>query len=133
MARFFKHILFLISSVFLLTSCQEGGDAGDLLGQWRMTGTDNRYLSFAGSVALVRYVDNSTYQLSGEVYANFQHVGDSLFIQCYSITAAPTDTAVVENAYGFQPFNNIRLKVESLNGDELVLSSHGRFWSFQKY
>ena len=32
MAKFYKHLLLLTSAFLLLSSCQEGGDAGDLLG-----------------------------------------------------------------------------------------------------
>ena len=101
MARFYKKILltsalfllpsslFLLpSSLFLLTSsCQEGREAGDLLGQWRQTGTDDCYVSFAGAVAL--FHDGQ----GRKVFANFQHVGDSLMIQCHSIEGLATDTA----------------------------------------
>ena len=45
MAKFFKYIFLLTSYIFLL-SCQEGGDAGDLLGQWRLSGSDTQYISF---------------------------------------------------------------------------------------
>lgn len=55
----------------------------------------------------------------GEVFGNFQHVGDSLFIQCYSIKELQTDTTIVEESYGFRPFNNIRLKIESIDDDNL--------------
>jgi hypothetical protein len=43
------------------------------------------------------------------------------------------DTIVVERTFGFSPFNNIRLKIESINTDHLVLSKDGRIWSFEKY
>ena len=32
-----------------------------------------------------------------------------------------------------RPFTNIRLKIEKLNDDDLVLSKDGRTWSFYKY
>lgn len=69
----------------------------------------------------------------GEVFGNFQHVGDSLFIQCYSIKEQQTDTAIVEESYGFRPFNNIRLKIESIDDDNLLISKGDRKWSFYKY
>ena len=68
-----------------------------------------------------------------EIYANFQHNGDSLFIQCISINASAADTAIIENSFGFKPFNDIRLKINTLNDDDLVLSKDGKTWSFYKY
>jgi len=75
----------------LLTSCQESREAGDLLGQWRQAGLDNHYISFSGSIIWIKDLSQ------GPVYGNFQHTGDSLFIQCYSAKALPMDTAIVEN------------------------------------
>ena len=126
MARFFKYIFLLTSSIFLL-SCQEGGDAGDLWGQWRLTGSDTQYISFSGSIVWVKNLGDN------ELYGNFQHTGDSLFIQCYSIKGLPEDTAMVEERFGFRPFNNIRLKIEELSSDRLQLSRDNRTWRFDKY
>lgn len=129
MARFFKRCI--VAAAILLTACQEGGDAGDLLGQWRMTGSDSRYLSFSGSIAEFRLVENNN--LMSEVFGNFQHVGDSLFIHCYSIYGGKNDTLTVEQEFGFRPFDNIRLRIDGLDGDHLTLSKDGRLWSFYKY
>ena len=126
MARFFKYIFLLTSSIFLL-SCQEGGDAGDLLGQWRLSGSDTQYISFSGSIVWIKNLGEN------ELYGNFQHTGDSLFIQCYSINGIPQDTALVENTFGFRPFNNIRLKIETLSSDRLLLRKDNQTWSFDKY
>lgn len=122
-----SYILLLTSSIFLLTSCQEGGEAGDLFGMWHMSDSGTGYLSFSGSVSL--------FQTSVEkrVYGNFQHQGDSLFIQCYSAKELKSDTIMVEESFGFKPFNNIRVKIESLNGDVMVLSKDGQKWNFYKY
>ena len=127
MAKFCKYLFLLTSSIILLSSCQEGGEAGDLFGQWRLKGSDTQYVSFSGSVALFRMTDDT------EIYANFQHNGDSLFIQCISINASAADTAIIENSFGFKPFNDIRLKINALNDDDLVLSKDGQTWSFYKY
>ena len=126
MARFFKYIFLLTSSIFLL-SCQEGGDAGDLWGQWRLTGSNTQYISFSGSIVWIKNLGEN------ELYGNFQHTGDSLFIQCYSINGIPQDTALVENTFGFRPFNNIRLKIEELSSDRLQLSRDNHTWRFDKY
>ncbi|MBO7047096.1 MAG: hypothetical protein J6W38_12260 [Prevotella sp.] len=126
MVRFFKSSVLLLC-MLLLSSCQEGGEAGDLFVQWRLAGHDTQYISFSGSITLLRSTDET------EVFGNFQHVGDSLFIQCYSIEALPLDTVVVEQTFGFSPFNNIRLRIENINSDRLVLSKDGRIWSFDKY
>lgn len=125
MARFFKTTILLLG--ILLASCQEGREAGDLLGQWRMTGSDTKYVSFSGTFVKFAILKG------GEVYGNFQHVDDSLFIKCYSIEATPSDTSLVEGDYGLAPFDNIRLKIETLNGDELILSKGNRIISFYKY
>lgn len=125
MARFFKTTILLLG--ILLASCQEGREAGDLWGQWRMTGSDTKYVSFSGTFVKFAILKG------GEVYGNFQHVDDSLFIKCYSIEATPSDTSLVEGDYGLAPFDNIRLKIETLNGDELILSKGNRIISFYKY
>ena len=130
MARFFKHLLALASYLLLLTSsisCQEGGEAGDFFGQWRMKGTEGKYISFSGSTTWLKSMGE------GDVFGNFQHVGDSLFIQCYSIKGIPEDTTLVENSFGFRPFNNIRLKIETLNSDRLLLRKDNQTWCFDKY
>ena len=125
MARFFKTLILL--SLLLLAACQEGGEAGDLFGQWRMKGTDNRYVSFSGSVVLFRSTDG------GSVYGNFQHVGDSLFLQCYSIYGTPADTLLIEGHYGFNSFSDIRLRITTLDDESLNLADGSRTWSFYKY
>ena len=130
MARFSK--LFILCAVILLVACQEGREAGDLLGQWRLKGSDTNYLSFSGSVALFRDISFSDLA-KGQIYGNFQHKGDSLFIQCYSVRETASDTTVVENNFGFRPFNNIRVKVAALDKDQLVLTKDGQTWSFEKY
>ena len=127
MAKYSKYLFLLTSSLLLLTSCQEGGDAGDLFGQWRMKGSDTQYISFSGPIVEFRSINE------GEVFGNFQHVGDSLFIQCYSIYEDPVDTLVIENTFGFKPLNNIRLQVTTLDDDNLVLVKDNRIWSFYKY
>ena len=127
MAKYFKHILLLTSYFLLLTSCQEGSEAGDLFGQWRQTGSDTNYMSFSGSVALFRT------SVEGRVYGNFQHKGDSLFIQCYSVEGLRSDTVIVEESFGFKPFNNIRVKIEALDNDHLILKNDQHSWTFNKY
>lgn len=136
MARSYKtlihhtsYIILLISSIILLASCQEGSKAGDLLGQWRMDRTDNQYISFSGGIVWLQEIPEK----EKGVYGNFQHQGDSLFIQCYSKEALKSDTTMVEESFGFKPFNNIRVKIEVLNEDILVLSKEGQKWNFYKY
>ena len=108
-------------------SCQEGREAGDLWGQWRKKDSDRQYISFSGSVVMFRHTE------FGGVYGNFQHTGDSLFIQCYSNGGRASDTTMVEDAFGLKPFKDIRVKIETLNGDILVLNKDNQFWSFYKY
>ena len=141
MAKFYKishrsqrshRYFFLLITLFtihysLFTSCQEGGDAGDLLGQWRLEGSDTKYVSFSGSIVWIKNLNEN------ELYGNFQHVGDSLFIQCYSIEGQPSDTTIIENRFGFRPFNNIRLKIEALSTDHLLLRKDNQTWNFDKY
>lgn len=130
MVRYFKCLV--IFSFLLLISCQEGREAGDLLGQWRLAGSDDKYLSFSGSVSLFRLVSADRTE-TGTVFGNFQHVRDSLFIQCYSVSGAPSDTALVEDAFGFRPFEDIRVKIEVLDGDVLVVSKGDQTWNFNLY
>jgi hypothetical protein len=127
MARFFKYLLPLTSCLLLLTSCQEGGEAGDLLGQWRLADSDTKYISFSGSITWIKNLNEN------EVYGNFQHQGDSLFIQCFSKTGIAADTILIEKTFGFGPFSNTRLKIEKLDGDNLVLNKDNQRWSFYKY
>ena len=75
MARYCK--LLILFAFLCFASCQEGREAGDLLGQWRLAGSDMNYLSFSGSVALFRNSEST----DNQVYGNFQHKGDSLFIE----------------------------------------------------
>lgn len=125
MARFYK--LISLFAIILLSSCEEGRDAGNLYGLWRMSGSETKYISFSGSITSIKSL------VEGEVFGNFQHVGDSLFIQCYSKDELLSDTIMIESSYGFKPFNNIRLRIESVDNDNLVLSKGGKIWSFYKY
>ena len=127
MARFSKYFFLLTSSIILLTSCQEGGDAGDLLGQWRLEGHDDMYVSFSGTITQFRKNNGQ------KVFAKFQHKGDSLFMQCSSIYKEKTDTTMVEDEYGMKPFTNIRLRIDAVDGDRLLLSKDGQHWAFEKY
>ena len=128
MAKFYKKLLLPLST-FLLLSCQEGREAGDLHGMWRLKGSDTEYISFSGSVALFRNGKGT----DTEVFANFQHQGDSLFIQCFSKKGEPQDTIMVEESFGFKPFNNIRLKIAALDADNLVIAKGSRMWNYEKY
>ena len=137
MARYFKyftHLFFIyylfFSAALLTSSCQEGGEAGDLFGQWRLTESDSKYMCFSGRVSLFRTFKDG--QLL-EVYGNFQHQGDSLFIQCVSTKGNPTDTVIVEEGYGFTPFTDIRTKIVTLDSDRLILSKGNQKWIFEKY
>ena len=127
MERYYNKIrcwIVLIPTLLLVASCQEGRDAGDLLGQWRLT--DTQYVSFSGSIVSFRNGGN-------EVFGNFQHVGDSLFIQCSSIKKDKLDTLMVENEFGMKPFTNIRVKIDALDSDHLLLSKDTQRWSLRKY
>ena len=125
MARYYK--ILCLFTLLCLSACQEGGDAGSLLGQWRMKGSDTQYVSFSGSVSLFRLMGK------GEIFGNFQHVGDSLFVQCVSVKGVKKDTAIVEDTFGFKPFSDIRVRIETLDSEDLVLSKDGKVWAFYKY
>ena len=130
MARFCKELTYIMLTLLLaLSSCQEGHEAGDLLGQWKREGVDNQYIAFSGNIVLMRNVGQR------EVFGNFQHVGDSVFIQCYSINGdeAEADKQLVEETFNFKPFNNIRLRIATLNGNALVLTSKEKTWNFKVY
>ena len=130
MARYFKFlaigVLFTIH-YSLFTSCQEGGDAGDLWGQWRLEGHDDMYVSFSGTITQFRKNNGQA------VFAKFQHEGDSLFMQCSSIYGEKSDTTFVEDDFGMKPFTNIRLRIDALDSDRLLLSKDGQHWAFEKY
>ena len=130
MAKYYKFFLYTLITFhlsLLMSSCQEGHDAGNLLGQWRLDNYDSKYVSFSGSVALIKDIN------TGAVNGNFQHVGDSLFIQCYSEKKQWSDTITVEESFGFKPFNNIRVKIAALDNDQLVITKGSQTWSFHKY
>jgi hypothetical protein len=127
MAKYFKYLISLTSFLLLLTSCQEGGDAGDLFGQWRLDGSDSKYISFSVNVTWLQDLE------VGEIYGTFQHQGDSLFMQCYSKKGEERDSIVVEQSFGFTPVNNIRLRIVTLDNDNLTLSKDGKTWKFYKY
>ena len=130
MAKYFKYIAisyWLLAVGTLFTACQEGSDAGDLLGQWRLTEKTDLYVSFSGPITEFR-------KNNGEiVFAKFQHVGDSLFMQCSSIYKLKSDTIMVEEEIGMKPFTNIRVKIDALDADRLLLSKDGRHWTLEKY
>ena len=96
-------------------------------GQWQLDGSDSQFISFSGSVTQLKNIGE------GEVYGNFQHQGDSLFMQYYSKKGEKTDTIVVEQSFGFRPFNNVRVRIATLDNDHLVLTKDNRTWSFCKY
>lgn len=131
MARFSKHLILVTSYIFLLTStlssCQEGGNAGDLLGQWRLEGYEDMYVSFSGTITQFRKANGQ------QVFAKFQHVGDSLFMQCSSIKKEKSDTTMVEDEYAMKPFTNIRVKIDALDSQRLLLSKGNQHWTFEKY
>ena len=126
MAKFCKLLPFYFLTL-LLFSCQEGGEAGDLLGQWRLTDSDTKYISFSGSITWIKNLNDN------EVYGNFQHQGDSLFMQCFSKLGIAADTTLIEQTFGFGPFTDIRLKIDKLDDDNLVLSKGNQRWNFYKY
>ena len=127
MARFFRSFIVTLTCITIFTACQEGHEAGELLGQWRMAGSDTKYIRFSGNLTFISDLS------AGGVWGHFQHEGDSLFIQCYSIDALPSDTALVEETYGFKPFTNIRLRIDKIDSDNLILSKGNDTWAFYKY
>ena len=132
MAKFYKFFLPLYLFTFLLLSCQEGRDAGDLFGQWQMT--DSKYVSFSNSIVVFRSVNSNV--RDGEVYGTFEHVGDSLFIHFYSITdvtGTPEDIDLIENVFGLKPFGNIRFRIDALDDDQLLLSKDNQHWKLIKW
>jgi len=126
MARLCR-LLMLVAALLAATSCQEGGEAGDLFGQWRLDGSDQHYLNFSGSLVLFCSLTD------GNVYGTFSHEGDSLFIRAYSIEGVPQDTVCVEQIFGFTPFQDIRLRIATLSSERLLLTQGSRNWAFSKY
>jgi hypothetical protein len=85
------------------------------------------YVSFSGTITQFRKNNGQ------QVFAKFQHVGDSLFMQCSSIMQIKSDTTFVEDDFGMKPFTNIRLKIDALDDDRLLLSKNGQRWILEKY
>ena len=131
MAKYYK--LLAVGCWLLAASCQEGGDAGDLWGQWRMTDSNAKYLSFSGSITWLKDMDMIGNKENAGVYGNFQCIGDSLFIHFYSRMKEKADTIMVEQSFGLKPFTNIRVKIDVLDNERLLLSKDGQHWSFEKY
>ena len=67
------------------------------------------------------------------MWGNYSREGDSIYIQCYSLYGRLNDTIIVEEQFGFKPFNDIRMRIETLNSERLVLSKDGKVWSFYQY
>ena len=131
MVKFYKtlalRLTFIVYCSLFIVSCQQGSEAGDLLGQWRLEGRDDMYVSFSGTITQFR-------QNKGQqVFAKFQHEGDSLFMQCSSIYQEKSDTTFVEDDFGMKPFTNIRLRIDALDSNHLLLSKDGQHWSLEKY
>ncbi len=124
MARYFKTLL--LAAACVMASCQEGREAGDLLGQWRLDGSSTEYMCISGEIVQFRS------QVSGSSWAKFQHRGDSLFIQCYSY-GQRSDTVTVEERFGMKPYADIRMKIERLDGERLELSKGSQRWGFDLY
>ena len=40
---------------------------------------------------------------------------------------------MVENTFGMKPFDNIRMKIVTLDDDRLVLNKGSEYWRFYKY
>ena len=47
--------------------------------------------------------------------------------------AEKKDTTLLEESFGFKPFNNIRVKIAALDNDQLVITKGSQTWSFHKY
>ena len=130
MARYSKTLFLLLSTTLLLLfSCQEGGEAGDLLGMWHLSGTDDCYISFSGSIVSVKQATVG----DAEVLGNFQHHADSLFLHFYSIKGLQKDTLLVEELFGFRPIHDVRLRIEHLDADRLTVSQNHQSWTFTKW
>jgi hypothetical protein len=54
-------------------------------------------------------------------------------MQCSSIYQEKSDTTFVEDDFGMKPFTNIRLRIDALDSDRLLLSKDNQHWSFEKY
>lgn len=96
--------------------------------------TDSKYMSFSNSIVVFRSVNSNV--RDGEVYGTFEHVGDSLFIHCYSITdvtGTPEDIDLIENVFGLKPFGNIRFRIDALDDDQLLLSKDNQHWKLIKW
>lgn len=127
MARYYKVFLLLVC-LLSAAACQEGREAGDLLGQWRRMGSDTQYVSFSGHIVMFHDLSPNRW-----VYGNFQQQGDSLMMQCGSIKGAKADTLMVEESFGFKPFENIRVRIDRVDSDRLTLSKDGQTWDFYLY
>ena len=97
---------------------------------WKLMDKEDIYVSFSGTITQFRKNNGQA------VFAKFQHVGDSLFIHCYSITdvtGTPEDIDLIENVFGLKPFGNIRFRIDALDDDQLLLSKDNQHWKLIKW
>ena len=145
MARYFKKAAvwmlcaaFFTLHSFLFTSCQEGGNAHGGYGSYNSgyydytSLFDEQYISFSGSIVQFHTVTPDNV-MNSQIFGKFQHVGDSLFIQCYSINDSQHDIDVVENVFGFYPFNNIRVKIKFVGDNAIQLTDNSHEWILEKW
>jgi len=145
MARFSKHFILFLSVYFfayLMFSCQNGEDIGELYGQWKLDEAtdingesfvkDGMYLSFQSRVACVKQVNHITHGYQ-DVFAAFRQEGDSLLFHFSSSSHSVDDTVMVCRTFRFEPFINTRLHIVKSSDRNLILEDHGTCWYFSKY
>jgi hypothetical protein len=54
-------------------------------------------------------------------------------MQCSSIYKEKADTLMVEDEFGMKPFINIRVRIDALDSERMLLSKDGQQWTLEKY
>lgn len=127
-----KKILFFLSCMLLLASCQKLDDNGDLGGNWKMlqleeferdtvidTRQDDRF--WAIQLDLMQLTGGHT-----EGKGRFQHVGDSLYVQMIYIP-------VNYRYYGLYNPKDDRFEVIHLDRKKMILKSKYVKLDFRKF
>lgn len=143
-------IFVLFLTVLVVPSCTNDGDIGDLYGQWQLrqyqrgdsvATFDEAFMSFQNSVVQMQ-VSNSDAHRSFSIWGNFQHVGDSLFLD-FTVTAivkgemasppSISDLLLQYFALPVDSTNSSRLRILRLDDGKLHLERGGEVWQYRKF
>ena len=128
---------------WILSACTHNdGDIGDLYGRWQLTemrvadsiATPNDlFFSFQSSVIFVSVCNYDLHEAI-DYAGNFIHSGDSL-----CIGMVPRDSvgeglrSFMSTRWGMADYDDVRLRIEALDRQQLLLSRSEDYWQFQRF